>query len=722
MLFLTLIPYGLLTAQESFRVFPYVQHPAPDGMTILWFSGEEIPGILSWKEQGSFAANTVSSNPVLAEALTYPLWEDTTFFNGEAPPAPYRHRIRIENLKPFTQYEYKVIQGNDTFRSVFRTAPGKNVPIRFIAYSDSETEPESTGKCTSWDDPAKDTVRYYLVDQTTGYRNNLEVIRSREPDLIFICGDLAESGGEQRDWDEFWRHNAGQNVEQSLAGKIPVMAAIGNHDYYEGPKMGQYNQPGSERAVNRFLTYFESPANYSPNIEQEGRYYCLKYGPATFIVLDLCNNDTNKSGDDTNYHLLGESDSTGGNAPDFGPGSRQYAWLEARLAEARQKSLFTFVFFHHIPYSSGPHGFPSGESDTSDNQSGQPVRMLTPLFMHYGVDAVICGHDEIWERSVISGVESSPGQGEISHVIHFYDVGIGGDGLRGPSAGWYNPFQQFMVHKDVPEVWENGILKEGGKHYGHLEVDIMPGDSNTWKAVLKPVYVFPLYDTTDSAYTHYERRVYHDEIILTSYYGDFVLPVEYTFFSAAVKDSGILISWETPSEKGNTGFEIQRRIGSGWEGIAFLEGRDTASQTSIYAYLDTGSAAMQPNLTLYYRLKQIDIDGNGHYSDSVRVETISLSRDGYAPFPFAGNFPNPFKAETTIECVLPEPCLVSLKIYNMQGEMIRRLSESQKAGRYFSIIWDGRDGQGNPVNPGIFLYRIETSTGYRVWNRMVLIQ
>ena len=628
----------------------------------------------------------------------------------------------LQARKPATRYEYSVVQGIDTFRSAFRTAPAKNTPIRFIAYADCETEPESTGKCVSWDDPMKDTVRYYLIDQTIGYRNNLEVIKSHEPNLIFICGDLVESGGEQRDWDEFLRHNAKQNGEQSVAGEIPIMAAVGNHDYYEGPKMDQYNQPGSERAVKRFLTYFESPANHSPNIEQEGRYYCMKYGPATFIVLDLCNNDTNKSGDDTNFYLLGESDSLGGNAPDFSPGSRQYTWLEERLAEARQKSLFTFVLFHHIPYSSGPHSFPPGETDSTNDQSGQPTRQLTPLFMQYGVDAVICGHDELWERSVISGIESRPDGREVSHDIHFYDVGIGGDGLRGPSEGWVNPFQQFMVHKDVPEVWENGVIRDGGKHYGHLEVDIMPGDTNTWKAILKPVYIFPLFDENDSAYTRYERRVYNDTIMITSDYGDFVLPVRYASFSATPKDSGILIRWETPSEKGNYGFEIQRRIESEWQPITFIEGHDTSSQTTFYEYLDTSSIAMQPNMTLYYRLKQIDIDGNDYYSDSVRVETFSLNRDISVPFSFSANYPNPFATETTIECYLPEPCLVSVKIYNMQGEMIRLLTDGHKADGCFSIVWDGRDEQGNPADPGVYLYKIETSAGQMVGRRMVLIK
>ncbi len=514
-----------LPAQDKFRVFPYLQNPDIDAITIIWFSEENSPGLLSWREQGAGTNVHVNSNPVPAEALEYSLWEDTTFFEGQAPATPYRHRVRIENLNPSSKYEYTVVQGTEAFSSTFHTAPEGNAPVRFIVYGDSETEPESTGKFTTWIDPVNDSVRAYLTDQTKGYKNNLEVIRSREPDIVFIAGDLVETGGEQRDWDEFWRHNTDRSSELSLAGKIPLMAALGNHEYYEGSRLDGYNQPGSERAVKKFLTYFESPLNNSPVAEHEGRYYSLKYGPATFIVLDVCNNGPNKSGDDTNFYLLGEKDQDGGKAPDFGPGSEQYLWLEARLMEAQIQSMFTFLIFHHSPYSSGPHGYPAGEAENTDKQSGYPVRLLTPLFMHFGVDAVISAHDEMWERSTITGTETRPDQSERSHSIHFYDVGQGGDGLREPEKGLDNPDQQFLVHNDVPELWENGILKSGGKHYGHLEVDLLPADGDTWQAFMRPVYILPVFNSAGSEYSLFKRRIYNDEVTLTRYLSDLTVPV-----------------------------------------------------------------------------------------------------------------------------------------------------------------------------------------------------
>ncbi len=616
---------SVLTAQGDFRVLPYLQNPGPNAITILWFSEEQTSGVCSYHKLNTEMNTPIASNPVPAEALAYSVWEDTTYFEGEAPSVPFRHCIRIEDLEPNTTYEYSVTQGTALFNSSFRTAPDRNGPVRFIVYADSETEPESTGSFTLWVDPLTLVWRSYLFDQTTGYRNNLDVIRSRHPDLVFIAGDLVQSGGEQRDWDEFWFHNADQDSGKSLAGSIPIQAALGNHDYYEGPNLDQYNQPGSERAVNRFLTYFETPSNHASNAEQEGRYYCLKYGPATFIVLDVCNQGPNAGDGDTNFYLLGENDPGGGNAPDFAAGSEQYLWLEAQLMEAQLNSLFTFVILHHAPYSSGPHGLPPGVVESSDNQSGIPVRQLTPVFFRYGVDAVFSGHDEMWERSEIAGFETKPDGTEEGYTIHFYDVGIGGDGLREPFEGTDNPYQEFLVHTDVPEVWENGILKDGGKHYGHLEVDIMQQDDSTWQAILTPVYIFPLYNPEDSSYSDFERRVYDDQITLTCN-------------------------------------EIHTRV-------------------SARAFPVSGHL---PGSLLYSR-----------------------------------NHPNPFHTNTMIEYMLPEQCVVSIKIFNLLGENIQMLDAGLQFSGFNNLTWDGKDESGNMVSPGIYFYRVETSPGQVLTGKMI---
>jgi 3',5'-cyclic AMP phosphodiesterase CpdA len=512
---LTAFPQALM-AQADFRVLPYLQNPAPNAISIVWFSNANLPGLLTYAKSNE-SETTRTSTPVLADALAYSPWESDTFFSGQAPAPPYRHQLRLTGLETGTTYHYSVEQGASRFSASFKTAPAADRPIRFIVYADSETEPESTGQPVQWSDPTgQDPDRVYLLDQTLGYANNLAVINARNPDFIVIAGDLVESGGEQRDWDEFWRHNTHSDETLSLAGRVPLLAAPGNHEYYEGPFLDEYNQPGSERAINKFRTYFDFPANGSPDPDQEKRYYRLDYGPITLIALDVANDSPHRSDRDTNFYLLGENDPGGGHAPSFHPGSRQYAWLEEQLRDAQIRSRFTFVTFHHAPYSVGPHGWSPGEEAGFDDQSGVPVRTLTPLFMRYGVDAIFAGHDEMWERSELTGQEIGADSVARDHTIHFYDVGIGGDGLRGSQEGLMNSYQKFLVHNDVPEIWDGNRLVDGGKHYGHLEVEVTPLSADSWQAKLTPIYVFPVFDASGTTYLGYERRVYPDSVILIS--------------------------------------------------------------------------------------------------------------------------------------------------------------------------------------------------------------
>ena len=64
----------------------------------------------------------------------------------------------------------------------------------------------------------------------------------------------------------------------------------------------------------------------------------------------------------------------------------------------------------------------------------------------------------MWERSEVSGVEVGPNGHAQEHLIQFYDVGIGGDGLRAPMDGLKNPHQKFLAHHDSPEVWKDNVL------------------------------------------------------------------------------------------------------------------------------------------------------------------------------------------------------------------------------------------------------------------------
>lgn len=475
----------------SFRVTPYLQNPAPDAMTLIWFSETGKPGDLRF-------------HPVEGaqeRQLQVPGHAITACGDDRTTSIPYRHTLRIDGLKPDTRYDYTVTQGTAQSGGRFRTAPTAQMrrPMRFVFYSDSETEPESTGKPAGWSDPSKQVKhRKYLVDQTVGYALNLREIKAQQPDLILIPGDVVQTGGRQLDWDEFWKHNS------TLAASVPIIPTLGNHDY-EGDRLSGWHK--TTNAFAKWQAYW-APSTKGVDPWYHKRYFRLDYGPVTFLALDTNNGDDADPTRDTNLRMSARESG----APDFNPGSPQWKWLEAQLRDTQKHSTFTFVYFHHTPWSSGPHARPPvGEHD--DDLSVQPARVLIPLLQRYGVDAVMCGHDEMYERSVIAGKEQLPDGSTRSYDLLLYDVGFGGDGLRGPKPYTDNPYRVFLAHVDAPEVWRNGRIISGGKHYGHLTVDVVP-TANGWITTLTPVYLIPRLDNNGKPTMQYDRHTYDDIVKL----------------------------------------------------------------------------------------------------------------------------------------------------------------------------------------------------------------
>jgi hypothetical protein len=93
-------------------------------------------------------------------------------------------------------------------------------------------------------------------------------------------------------------------------------------------------------------------------------------------------------------------------------------------------------------------------------------------------------------------------------------------------------------------------------------------------------------------------------------------------------------------------------------------------------------------------------------SAAVNVE-IAGSPDGLKPtaFGLSQNYPNPFNAATTIRFALPTDSKVTLRIYNVAGQLVKEYSEQMTAG-YRSITWDGANAKGEIVASGVYFYKL----------------
>jgi hypothetical protein len=534
---------------QDFRINPYLQNPSDDGMLFTWFTEADVPATLSISGGDLVSPVVLNVSGTNQPNLAYTPAESTDAMNKGYPlfsDNNYKYSAPVSGLTPNTTYNYTVqLQGGASFSRTFRTAPTATnwSHIRFMALSDSETEPRGNTNQRDWSPgvqapgsagrpanlPEDSSNRdLYPLTETVGYQQNLRIIDQRDPDFIVQPGDLVQGGGYQLGWDEYFRHNAGDYDD--VLTKRPLLPALGNWENF-GAINGGYSPAAVQNARQKYKTYFDTPSNGTP--EHQDQYYRTDYGPVTVLTLDSSNGlpddhrnnynqpvaDPYQIGTDTQQNV-DTGTYPGNDLADFNPGSAQYQWVVAQLQDARAKGQMVFVQFHHVPYSSGTHGFGMAHPNSS-GQGGTPLRIYHPLFEQYGVAAVLSGHSEMFERSFVD--ENNDGIG-----VQYYDVGVAGDGMRGRAIdsitgliGTQNPFSQWTADGDAGEMWlDNGdgtfSLVDGGKHYGHLEVNIEALDDPNLmaKIILTPVYSFPILDGDYNLVGDTERRVYGDEVTL----------------------------------------------------------------------------------------------------------------------------------------------------------------------------------------------------------------
>ena len=90
------------------------------------------------------------------------------------------------------------------------------------------------------------------------------------------------------------------------------------------------------------------------------------------------------------------------------------------------------------------------------------------------------------------------------------------------------------------------------------------------------------------------------------------------------------------------------------------------------------------------------------------------------------NYPNPFNPETWIPYHLAEPAEVTLRIYSMQGALVRELALGyQAAGAYQhrsrAAYWDGKNAFGETVASGVYFYTF-TAGDFSATGKMVIMK
>ncbi len=220
-------------------------------------------------------------------------------------------------------------------------------------------------------------------------------------------------------------------------GDVSYFLAVGNHD------VGNSVDLADTRRMSGLRNYFAAnakliPAEGSPRRLAGYPTYAFGYGNTYFISVDS----------------------------DIPDDTTQLAWMRSQLAGIdRRRYTNVAVFFHHPPFSSGPHG-----GATLERQAASIRAKWMPLFHEYHVRLLLTGHEHLFEHwverytdaggahridEIVSGGGGAPlytyrGEPDVrAYVIGNAATKVSLEHLARPSSDpGANPFHYVVVHVD----------------------------------------------------------------------------------------------------------------------------------------------------------------------------------------------------------------------------------------------------------------------------------
>jgi flagellar hook assembly protein FlgD len=120
------------------------------------------------------------------------------------------------------------------------------------------------------------------------------------------------------------------------------------------------------------------------------------------------------------------------------------------------------------------------------------------------------------------------------------------------------------------------------------------------------------------------------------------------------------------------------------------------SQTYYYNVWSKGTLTSVP----VSEIRKITFDSVSGAAENNQTESV------ISTFELFQNYPNPFNPTTTIEYQVPSTGRIQIQIYNITGNLIRTLVNSDQPSGKYSITWSGKDESNHQVATGVYIYRV----------------
>jgi hypothetical protein len=99
------------------------------------------------------------------------------------------------------------------------------------------------------------------------------------------------------------------------------------------------------------------------------------------------------------------------------------------------------------------------------------------------------------------------------------------------------------------------------------------------------------------------------------------------------------------------------------------------------------------SLNLDYNLISLSHD----FSNNEQIPNVSFLR---------GNYPNPFNPTTSISFFVPEKSYVKISIYNIKGQIVKKLTSQEYDSGNHTLLWNGNNNENQPVSSGVYFYNL----------------
>jgi len=282
--------------------------------------------------------------------------------------------------------------------------------------------------------------------------------------------------------------------------------------------------------------------------------------------------------------------------------------------------------------------------------------------------------------SILESADPEPPTELGANIININDVM-----LEWTMPGSHRDFQYFEVYRND----ELHAEVDEPSEYPFVDVNLASGEYS--------YYIIAVYDEGNSE----PSNTVNIQIILPA-------PTELTATNAGFN---VFLQWTAPTlDRPFTGYKIYRNN-------EFL----IEHEQTWYIDLNVPTGTYEYYVTALYEEFESE-PSNIAYIDHTDLEDISMEIEtklkGIYPHPCAWKNSN---QQAVIHYSIGEHSQVKLEIYNMKGQLVRKLIDVDKSAGIYQVNWDGKNESGKDLTSGIYFYKMETGD-YSEIKKLILMR